>query len=200
MTTLELAGDLDVLSRLIAVRETAMVRPPGLHQSAIVSYMVKSLGARYGTITDPEDDDDPTTRHLYWVLGQGWEQTVKDALMASGVAGFTPDPVQVDGIWLTPDWLRRRSPIVDEMKYTTISMREGLDNPKLQKYVWQGLAYCRAYDRRVLKLHVCFACGDWKAHAFPHYRVFTLRPTPRDLDENWRRFTINAKDLQEGTV
>lgn len=195
MTTHELAGDLDILSRLIVARESANVRPLGLHQSDVVSYMVKSLGSRYGTITDPEDDDDPTTRHLYWVLGQGWEQTVKDALTASGVEGFTPKPAQVDGIWLTPDWLRRRSPIVDEMKYTTISMRDGLDNPKLQKYVWQGLAYCRAYGRRVLKLHVCFAAGDYAAVRRPTYRVFTLRPTPRDLDENWRRFTINAKDL-----
>lgn len=196
MRTVELAGDLDILSRLIAAREEANARPAGLHQSEIVSYLVTSMGTKYGRITDPEDDDDPSTRHLYWVLGQAWEQTIKDALTASGVEGSTPKPMQLDGIWLTPDWLRRRSPIVDEMKYTTISSREGLDNPKLLKYVWQGLAYLKAYERRVLKLHVCFAAGNYGDSRKPQYRVFTLRPTPREIEKNWRMLRTNARDIR----
>jgi hypothetical protein len=167
-------------------------RPAGVHLSDILSRMAWEKDRKY----NPDAEKDL----MIFEQGHTWETVLSRALAArqNRPAGYRPEPMQEDGVWLSPDWINPEGQIqVEEWKATKKSLKSY--EQKIDEWAPQGMSYLRAALKRgtakslVVLWRVWFIVGDWSFEAkgdltlLRDYWDIPVEFTKRDLEENWRR-------------
>lgn len=164
-----------------------MDRPEGLHLSQIIQDIVRTMHP--GWFTELEND----RRRALFELGNTFEDVMAEALRARLGLWHKPKPIVCEGIICSPDgWSPTRNRL-DEVKLTWCSSKDGLAHPKLQKYMYQVLAYCHALKARRARLHVFYINGDWKP-PLPQPHTYLIIPSMQDILANWKLLTQHARD------
>lgn len=197
--------------------------PGTLHVSAIISDMIKRLDpARYDK---HGKDGKPLPMDLQKVTaGQNFESRLEAMLKAGTMPGmFRPDPIQHDGIWMSPDGLAPGSTLVSsvglmgqagmnadgidfmevahslvvvEYKLTWYSTSKPCpDHEVYRPWLWQMQAYCKGVGTRFGLLIPQFINGNYKPPTPVPPRRILLQWTPQEIDDNWLMLVNHAKSL-----
>jgi hypothetical protein len=163
-------------------------RPKGLHVSRIInSIMQKMEPKRYRKDQTPAE---VASGHAKMQMGLAIE-----AMLEAGFVKYCfphvlrPGPIKHEGIWMTPDGLDDQEWAIHEYKLTWYSAatKECPTDHVYLPWIWQILAYCRAFDTLVGYLTVCHVCGVYpagKPTPLPPV-TYRLEFTPLERAENW---------------
>ncbi len=187
MKIFELDQDGGVLMAAVRKARAAQAARTGLHCSTIVNDMAR--------LVDPkkyEKDFADKTRLAFQEVGNTLEDILA-AELARRQGWRKPEPQTYRGIICSPDGWQPRTRTIDEMKATWVTERDFLTSMKFQIYKWQILMYMLAWGADRARLHVLFIAGTYRP-PFPNARTFVLKPTPRDLRENYATLRQHAID------
>lgn len=180
-------------------------RTSGLHLSSIVREIERDI---LGPDKRPEMAPDQLVRlQAHFEAGLLWEQAYETAMRVRYTEGRPwvkrQWQVTVDGVSMTPDALDTREGVVEEYKWTRVSLatvlREGFDK-KWPGYMIQLKAYCRACQTAKGKLIVYFVNGSYKwgtPEGDPCVKCWLFTFTRQELEENWL-LVLNKKREMEG--
>lgn len=105
---------------------------------------------------------------------------------------YHPGEMMLDGISGTADgisWFDSRTKKVHEGKTTRKSMRKELDLTMEWLWMAQTASYCKMWDTNLARYHIWWLNGDYRRgqpSANPHYKLYDLEFTKRELDDNWQ--------------
>lgn len=171
-------------------------REGGLHLSTIVNDILKCLYPK--EFDRPQDGSDATqgadTRQMYFELGGALEDVLADALVRRLPTWVKPRPQARDAVWCSPDGWIARSKTIDEIKATWKSARDFPASPKFYGYQIQTLAYMYVWGATRGRIHVTHLNGDWRPPVPWPPVTYVLRPTARELADNWRMLLQHAAD------
>lgn len=183
-------------------------RAPGLHLSDVIKTMQFERDKKF----------DPNKPLDYMLLEQGhtWEEVLAHALQRRWLnanpdhAGHRPDPLFIDGIWMSPDWFvpddaTYGAPLIEEWKATKTSQ-----NKVLEDHQWYWLVQLQSYlygmsrhlGKRLTKgrFRVWYINGDYTfdskvsdLNLLRGYVRYDVEFSWRELDENWKRIIQQAK-------
>lgn len=169
-------------------------RPAGVHISDIIKQMLIERDAKkYGDTSPP----DPDTLERGYV----WEEVLSDALLRrnGGGLGFRPDPIEYDGVWMSPDWYNPESDFpLEEWKATRVSKKSDITDRHWYWFI-QILCYLKGLGCHRARLRVWYINGDYSEAArrdpkvLQNYVRYSLEFPQREIDENWRRLMSFAK-------
>lgn len=175
----------------LVLSNTGEDRAEGVHLSDILSRMAWEKDKKY----------DPAAPKDYMIFEQGhtWETVLSRSLSERHQRpGFRPEPLQEDGVWMSPDWINPDADIqCEEWKATRKSTKNW--EVKIDEWAPQGMSYLRALLRRglakvpVVLWRVWFICGDWSFESkgdltlLRDYWDIPVEFDKRALEENWRR-------------
>lgn len=154
-------------------------RGDGLHLGSVQRWLrvkmspVKSSGKGF------------TDMQLTAEIGLLWEM-VLSMVMADKYA-LRPQPIEVDGIWLSPDGINddpdgKVPMVLEEYKATWTSTNKApTDN---FQYMTQLKSYCRGYGVNVGLMRIFHIMGNYRGSG-PIYRVSRLVFTNKELEDNW---------------
>lgn len=159
-------------------------RPPGIHVSTIIrDLMAASDPKKYG---GPGGGIDPVTQ-LRFEVGFAFERALELGFQTRrNVNIIRPDPIQVDGIWLSPDGFDTEAWAVSEFKATWKRAVDLPDDPSVWYWIVQIKAYCHALGVSAARLWALFLNGNYKGGFLPDMRVWDLAFQPVEIAENWR--------------
>lgn len=199
-------------------------RSKGIHLSGIIRCIAiegNLLQQKYLEeleLVDMDSDiiDEPSTL-IKISMGLAWESYYLGYLETNyGIAGHASE-LHLDDIYLSPDGeelsviaepRRMLRHYIHEVKCTykstrTVSMFDtSLSLKKNWMWLAQIKAYCKAAKTLFCKLHVLFVCGDYKFPITPQLKIFTIKFTQDELDENWelmKDYKFYRLQLQKGT-
>ncbi len=182
--------------------KTGEERAPGLHLSDIIKKMMFERDKKF----NPENPMDM----MRIEAGHTWEEVLAHALQRRELqggpkAGDRPEPLQYQGVWMSPDWFNADSEWpVEEWKATKMSKKKDLEEHQwywlvqLKGYM-KGLS--EQYGRPLLKgkFRVWYINGDydWSAKVsdltlLRDYIEYNVEFTQREIDDNWRTLMSNA--------
>jgi hypothetical protein len=184
------------IQRQHALDDADRAQYPGLHLSDIVHDFMKTMHPKWYETELIEEQ-----KRALWELGNTFEDVMAQQLRRT--LGFCkPEPRKVDGVWMSPDGHRPERKLIDEIKLTSCTARDGLDHPKLKKYLMQTLAYMYGYDAERGRIHVFFQQGDYTHRtkagkgtpplAMP--KTYLILPTEDDIQHNKRMLWQHARD------
>jgi hypothetical protein len=171
-------------------------RKKGVHLSDITKRMIFERDAKL----NPESPIDAM------VLERGftWETVLERSLSERHTrAGYRPDQLLEDGIWMSPDWINEDGDIQhEEWKATKKSLRQ-VHERGFGGIGWTWIYNTKAYLRALLRhgiaktfatrFRVWFINGDYSYetktsdwHLLNDYWRFDIEFSRRELDENWR--------------
>lgn len=174
-------------------------RSKGLH----VSDIIRDLAFRHGYLdikwkdNDIESDPERAVEGLAfekWLFTEHYNHILHQ-----------PGEVTLDGIAGSPDGLSFDPDILHECKFTWKSLPKRTSdlvdgNPKWWMYLTQIQAYLKMLNMRTCHLHIYFVNGNYK---WDHpqgvgtcYRVYEMKFSTWELDENWAMIRNHAKHLR----
>ena len=198
MKIVELSEDTAMWRAICATQQAATsARAGGLHLSTITNDIAATVYPKEFWYLNREAnvplEFDERTRATFEV-----GHTVEDMLAAtlSGRLGWEkPKPRRsAEGIWCSPDGWNASTGTLDEMKATWKSAKDFQGGTKWQLYVWQMLAYAHVFKAKRVRLHILHMNGDWRPPRPMPPKTYILRPTPREIAENWSMITTHAQD------
>lgn len=198
MKIVELSEDTAMWRAICATQQAATsARAGGLHLSTITNDIAATVYPKEFWYLNRESsvplEFDERTRATFEV-----GHTVEDMLAATlaGRLGWEkPKPRQSsEGVWCSPDGWNASTGTLDEMKATWKSAKDFQGGTKWQLYVWQMLAYAHVFKAKRIRLHILHMNGDWRPPRPMPPKTYILRPTPRDIVENWSMITTHAQD------
>ena len=178
-------------ARDLVLQNSGEGRKEGVHLSDILKRMAFEKDKKY----NPNDPIDAMTLEC----GFTWERILELALASrhERPAGYRPEQLQEDGVWLSPDWVNPDADIqAEEWKATRKSSKNF--EQKVMEWRPQIKAYLRALARQGLvktlavRLRVWFMVGDWSFEAksdttlLRDYWDIDIAFDKRELEENWR--------------
>lgn len=162
-------------------------RPSGLHLSDIVFDYIKTAHPNWYKHEMEEE-----RKRALFELGNTFEDVIAAGLRQT--LGFEkPEPRKIDGVWMSPDGYRADRSLIDEIKLTWCSAKDGLAHPKLKKYLMQTLAYMYGWKAERARIHVFYVNGDWRP-PLPRPHTYLILPTQEDILHNWFMLTTHAQD------
>jgi hypothetical protein len=186
-------------------REGQPERSDTLHLSSIIKDMLKTLDRkRFGGPLNP------VLIEIGWAFEHALSRGLLGVFKYQGPGHtFHPGEFRVDGVSMSPDLVTvepEPDPItaiitdvlrVEELKFTRMSCRQPITDPKFWHYIVQLKAYARALGTLDARLRVLFINGNYSRddndpEGGPVYRVFTLRFSPYELEENWQMLLNHA--------
>lgn len=107
----------------------------------------------------------------------------------------------VDGIYLTPDGVRKSRRRMLEMKYTTKSSRTPVGDAKFARWTEMQIpAYLHALQMNTCELQVYHAKGDYRSYE-PVWMEHILTYETHELEETWAWIVRSAQAMKrEGLV
>ncbi len=187
------------------------VRTPGLHMSAIYNALFKELEPkRFASMGGPD-----VTKMS---VGTSFEEVLAIAL-ADRILGERPGEFAADqtgrtvkigtpgSIIFSPDqffYPDDRDMEGGEFKATWMSIRNGITDPKFDKWFVQMKAYGKPLSIRVWRLFVLFINGDYSykgQDGGATLKAYRVEFTQRELDDNWRmlmRFADKRGMFEDG--
>jgi len=182
----------------LLVRETD--RPAGLHVSDIIKRLLYERDPKKYRLNN---------RVPMNTITQGfvWERLLERALRDQfETPGYRPDPIQGDGVWMSPDWINPPAPFpVEEWKATKKSTKHDFATAN---WFWlpQSMAYTywllrlKMIDVPRVRFRVWHINGDYSYeakssdfHLLQDYWTYTVEFTKRDLEENWQMLLSAAR-------
>lgn len=187
-------------------------RTPGLHMSTIYNSLWADM------YPDKYGDNGKGPDETKMSLGTSFEEVLEPAL-AHRLTGERPGefatqhdglcihartPVKVGdspcpcgaGVIYSPDQLFFNGHMtLGEFKCTWYSIRQGITDPKFDKWFCQMKAYCYHLDTLHARLFVLFVNGDYSykpPHGGPHVRAWDITFTQLELNNNWRMLHRHA--------
>lgn len=162
--------------------KSELVRSPGLHASDIYGALYKELDPRRYDYGDSEPNP------LLLALGTAWEKHLEHLFALNGVVVERPGEfMSPEGIAYSPDLIFFNGCTrLGEIKMTSMSAKDmpttECNNlpPKLDKYLTQMMLYAYWLGLTDGWLAILFNHQPWA----PDLRVFNLRWTQRELDDN----------------
>lgn len=154
-------------------------RPEGLHLSEVIKSLMESSGLGY-------KGDGFTDMELTAEIGLLWEDMLSRVMAAK--YALRPPPLQVDGIWMSPDGIADDPLgvvplVVEEYKCTWQSTkRSPIDH---FYYMAQTKSYCYALDTTVCIMRIFHIMGDYRGSG-PIYRTARIMFTRYELEQNWQ--------------
>lgn len=163
---------------------------------------------------DRVDGKMPDSAHAYMSAGFLWERVLEKLTELSPVELWewlfsramvdvhNPNVIRpgeqcVDGIYMTPDGYNITDGFLEEWKYTTKSLKGGIQGPKFRRWVdYQIPCYLRALGLTSCRLRVYFARGDYTSGQ-PIWMEYILTYTQQELDEIWDSVVLNAAYMRD---
>lgn len=179
-------------------------RSVGLHLSQIIREIERDM---YGAEKRPEITPDQERRlQAQWEAGLVWEKAIGLAYAMhygeSRKGLVYQKEFQVDGVYLTPDCLDHKNKVVEEYKWTKVSLnrfdREGLEKV-WPGYLMQMKAYCKAAGYSKALLVVLFVNGDYRwgtPGADPTPKRFEIEFTRQEVEENWLLILGKKREME----
>ncbi len=167
-------------------------RSPGLHVSDIIKDIMQRLAPnRFGKPDQPQEDL-PFTK---FEVGFAWEELMGRMLgsrMVPTASIIRPGEIEMDGIYMTPDWfdVERYRPV--ETKATWATARRNIDDPFFWHWIVQVKAYAKGCGAVEAQICAFFIMGDYHGN-FPLVRIWNLKFTKLEIDENWHMLVAHAK-------
>ena len=172
-------------------------RTPGLHVSQIIKSICVEIDPKRFT---QENERLPWER---FETGFTFERVLEVALQSRRAEIFRPGEVEQDGIILSPDGIdpdgsvfsfaTLNDPyILEEFKFTWMSVREAPQHSKFLHWFWQMKAYCHVLGTPRARLRALFVNGDYKGSG-PLYRVWDIQFTEQELLDNWQMLVQHAR-------
>ena len=197
MKVVELHGDRRLLDAIRSAHDDRdKVREAGLHLSQIKDDVLRTLYP--GEFVRKQDGSDATqdadTKQMYFELGGALEDVLADAIVRRLPSWVKPDPQACDGVWMSPDGYSAKTRTIDEIKATWKSARNFRETAKFHGYTIQTLAYMKGWKATRGRIHVVHLNGDWRPPVPWPPVTYVLKPTPREIDQNWRMLLQHAKD------
>lgn len=167
-------------------------RHPGLHVSSIIRHLEVTADPRLAAKRQSDADmseEDLKRMSNFRELGFMWEQVFEKQFAARMIARrnvVAQDPIEKDGIHMTPDAFDIVNWVLEEYKCTWKSSSKVSD---LENEFWawfvQMKAYCYALKTFKARLFVFFVNGNYKGSG-PQARWFDIEFKPRELETNWQ--------------
>ena len=166
-------------------------RSPGLHVSDIIKDIMQKLApSRFGKPGEQE-----SLPFAKFEVGFAWEELMGRMLGSRLVPGKSivrPGEMEVDGIFMTPDWFELDPYRPVETKATWATARRNIDDPFFWHWMVQIKAYAYGFEAVEARMCVFFIMGDYKGN-FPIVRIWDLKFTKLELTENWHMLLSHAK-------
>lgn len=177
--------NIDLSTTMLSSEQTA-VRSRGVHVSAIVDYISRTIGRRDNTFTQAHLDS-------FASIGRAFE-----GYMAQSV--FPPPryervgELECDGIIGSPDAIDIEELSVMELKVRWHSSAKPIQEQR--EIFWQVMAYCHMLHTVKAVLVVLYVCGDWKppVPTWPP-RAWQVAFTPGELMQNWEMLRRQRDDM-----
>lgn len=186
----------------LVLSNTGGDRAPGLHLSSIIKMLMYEKDKKFAP--------DSPMNMMAIDAGYTWEEIVSHALARRHrntgiVPGFRPEPFELDGVWMSPDWVNPTSDFpLEEWKSTKTSSNT---NPLERQWYWMpqvmGYAYglWRTKQMEVPKalLRVWYIMGAWDFDKtndltlLRDYHEFEVEWSQRELEDNWRMLLQAAR-------
>lgn len=168
-------------SESLTLTNTGEDRPAGVHLSDILKRRAFERDKRF----NPENPIDAMTLEC----GFTWEEVLSGALKRrhGRRAGYRPEPILHDGVWVSPDWINPDGLYQHEewkaTRKSTKNYEAKIDEWKDQckSYVYVLLKH-KLITRPASRLRVWFMCGDW---SFESKGDYTLLRDYWDIDIEW---------------
>jgi hypothetical protein len=187
---------IDAGETLVRVNARLGYRPPGAHVSEIIRDIEDTVN-KPGQRPPSERLSSEERRRMgnYVALGWAWELIIQPALMEVYFGAdenyVRPGPLQLDGIWGTPDGLDMETWAVEEFKCTWRS--SGRD---IQEDFWpwwvQIKAYCKMLVTRKARLRVFFVNGDYHESG-PQIKMWEAEFKQLEIEQNWQMLKQHAR-------
>ena len=178
----------DLQSRVNHPEPRMQDRTSGYHVGKILKYIAVSSGQL--TLQEIQDEEEMPLKKMLGMAFERW------------VAGLYPDMIwqpgeyEDSGIIGSPDGLSIAvlSGAVEEFKFTYYSLRREVES----QWLWlrQIMAYCKLMGLIHARLHVLYACGNYKERREPVYMRYELEFTHKELD-NWWKVMVANRDKSE---
>lgn len=198
MQITELSDDTVLWRCIIESQQIATgARASGLHLSQITNDIAATVYPKEFWYLKRDGDTpaefDSRTRATF-EAGHVIEEMIAD-VMGKRAGWVKPAPrVSREGIWCSPDGYAMGTGTLDEMKATWKSERDFQGGAKWQLYMWQCLAYAHVYKAKRVRLHIMHMNGDWRPPRPSPPKTYILRPSAREVAENWAMIIGHAKD------
>lgn len=169
------------------------VRSPGLHLSEIYNALYEEMEPDRFKKGDGPDK-------VKMEMGSAFEEVLEIAL-ASRILGERPSefaalasgkvvPVGTPrSIIFSPDYLIFNGVMrLGEFKATWMSIRQGIEDKRFDKWRTQMKGYCYPLKTRFARLYVLFVNGDYTykpPYGGTHLRAWDIEFSQRELDDNW---------------
>jgi hypothetical protein len=176
-------------------------RAEGMHLSDVLQYMRRCSG---------QDLSGGNIR--FAMFGFIWEQIIEEGFESyvrrQRRETVRPEPMQVDGIWMSPDSIDSADETLEEFKATWKSLGRltkhyGGVQAGLEEHFWyylvQIMAYCKAWGTLKARLIVCFINGDYSFKeplGGPQIVCLEMTFTQQELDDNWRSVLNHRDDME----
>lgn len=178
----------DIGKRVIKTRESSMLRSSGIHLSGVIRYALRKAG-----LMQPEDRDEDMP--LIMLLGMFWEEgivTFYPSLI------WQPGEVERDGIFGSPDGITKLADGVtrlEEFKFTKKSYWTHKGDMILEErlWMWQLMGYCSMMGLNLIRLHVCWDCGNYRDRRMPFYSTYVIEFSDEELARFWQNIILVNK-------
>lgn len=176
-------------------------RSKGCHMMQIVEDLEERLGmsrknARFGD-----------TLSIFATLGFVWERVIGRALSGveierGGGKVIRPGEQFRDGIYATPDAFNVRQYRLEEWKCTWRKAPENESEFETGNWKWlvQSMGYMHLLGCNVAVIRVFYVMGNWnlKDWSGPSVKMWEVRATDEELEENWRMIVNHKKTMEKG--
>lgn len=151
-------------------------RQPGLHVSEIIRSISDDLFSKGKGWPERE-------LNLAAEVGFTWERMAELALRDR--LGWRPEEMQLDGVWMSPDYIYLDDVIhLRELKATWKSIKNSAPSDVI-KWMMQTKAYCKNVGTHFCNFYVLNINGDYRP-PMPQFNAYAIEFTQRELDENWQ--------------
>ncbi len=180
-------------------------RHPGRHVSGVIRYLEVIVNPKIAEKRQADADmspEDLQRMNTYREMGFMWEEVFErefarrmfTARQRDGV--IKQEPMEKDGIHMTPDGFSLSEWVLEEYKLTWRSAKR-LADMEADFWAWfvQIKAYCYAYKTFKARLFVFFVNGNY-APQVPQARRFDMTFTPTELEANWKMILKGHSSMQ----
>lgn len=162
-----------------------------MHLSGVLACIAQAIGVLKPG--EPIEEDLP----LLCALGFMWEEFA--ASLYPGIE-YQPGEVNHSGVWMTCDGFnlirserQERELCIEEFKFTQKKLMDEADflsSDKAWLYRAQGMGYCAGYGAQLVRWHVMYVRGDYRASG-PVYRRYLVRFSEQEIERNWQMVMKN---------
>jgi hypothetical protein len=170
-------------------------RTPGLHQSAIIKdLLIHTNPQRFGQ--DPDAFTLPRFLFGFMLENLLGTELMRQYYPKSRSRILLQPEIEYDGILMTPDLFNLSRWRLGEFKATWISSANPIAGPRFWHWIVQIKGYLKALGARDCDLAVFHVCGDWRPAQPIQPKLYRLRFSQAEIDQNWNMLLKHARTMK----